>query len=208
MKQNLYFYYANSCRRLLKSFGPSCRKADILANLAVAHWVEKKKTCVYLQLLYPPEVYPPMKQIKVAPMRFMRRRQSNLNGEHFLPETPEIFWTLLIFPAASVTLCSVVHRYSTSSGGKRRIELRIASCAAVVASCGSVASCSSLSQRAGDFFPLQMFVEAKLNLALLFEISFKETAVINGQSQLFGRRWQQLMPLWLLKIAHRRAGQS
>lgn len=30
-----------------------------------------------------------------------------------------------------------------------------------------------------------MFVGAKLDLALLFEISFKETAVINGQSQPF-----------------------
>lgn len=93
-----------------------------------------------------------------------------------------------------------MHRFSTSSGGKRRIEPRHHELRRPPSLPAAPSlSCSSLSQRAGDFFQLQMFVEAKLNLALLFEISFKEAAVINGQSQPFGRRWQQLMPLWLLK---------
>lgn len=69
------------CKQLqrLKCLGPSHREADVLANLAV-----------YLPPLYPPDVYPPMKQIKVARGAFIRRRQSNLRLT-FSPETPEIF---------------------------------------------------------------------------------------------------------------------
>lgn len=73
---------------------------------------EKKTTCVYLQPLYPPDVYPPMKQIKAAPRRFMRRHQSNLRRPghlRFLDPAHSGFGG--ISPAASVTLRSVVHRF-------------------------------------------------------------------------------------------------
>lgn len=145
-----------------------------------------------------------MKQIKAAPRRFMRRRQSNLRRA-FSPETPEIFGPCSSLPPPQ----SHFAQQCTDSRHPPEGSV-VSSCASscAAAGTGAVASCSSLSQRARDFFPLQMFVVAKLNLALLFEISFEETAVINGQSQPFGRRWQQLTPLWLLKMAHRRAGPS